>query len=170
MPLDTAGGKSYLSTAMQHAETLDDAVRELLAALHEYAIGRAASEPAVVRESGRRREAAIRNVAALGLSRRTIGDMTGMSHTRVNQILQGQSRRAETTAELEGLEGEALADRLLALVYSNSLSREEMAEATGRSVEDVNRLIAEHAEVLAQRRNEKALAMVKRHMPPGWTP
>jgi hypothetical protein len=155
---------------MEHAESLDDAVRELLAALHEYAIGRAASEPAVVRESGRRREAAIRNVAAHGLSRRTIGDMTGLSHTRVNQILEGQSRRAETMAELEGLEGEALADRLLALVYSNSLSREEMAEATGRSIEDVNRLIAEHAETLAQRRNEKALEMVKRHMPPGWTP
>ena len=155
---------------MEHVESIDDAVRELLAALNDYELGRAASDPAVVRESARRREAAIRNVAAQGLSRRTIGDMTGMSHTRVNQILEGQSRRAETTAELEGLAGEALADRLLALVYSNSLSREEMAGATGRTVEEVNRLIGEHAKTLARRRNEKALAMVKRHMPPGWTP
>lgn len=149
---------------------MDDAVRELLAALHDYALGRADSDPAVVRGSTRRREAAIRNVAAHGLSRRTIADMTGMSHTRVNQILEGESRRAETITELEGLDGEALADRLLALVYSNSLSREEMAEATGRSVEDLNKLIGEHAEALALRRQEKALAMVKRHMPPGWTP
>ena len=88
----------------------------------------------------------------------------------LNQILEAQSRRAETLAELGALEGEALADHLLALVYSNSLSREEMAEATGRTVEAVNRLIREHAETLARRRHEKALAMVKRHMPPGWTP
>jgi predicted transcriptional regulator len=155
---------------MEHIESIDDAVRELLAALNDYELGRAAVDPAVGRESARRREAAIRNVAEHGLSRRTIADMTGISHTRVNQILEGQSRRAETTAELEALEGEALADRLLALVYSNSLSREEMADATGRSVEDVNRLIGEHAEMLARRRHEKALTMVKRHMPPGWTP
>jgi hypothetical protein len=155
---------------MESVESMDDAVRGLLAALHDYALGRADSDPTVVRGSTRRREAAIRNVAAHGLSRRTIADMTGMSHTRVNQILEGESRRAETMAELEGLDGEVLADRLLALVYSNSLSREEMAEATGRSVEDLNKLIGEHAEALAQRRQEKALAMVKRHMPPGWTP
>jgi transcriptional regulator with XRE-family HTH domain len=155
---------------METVDSIDDAIRELLAALNDHELGRAASDPTVVRGSARRREAAIRNVAAHGLSRRTIADMTGMSHTRVNQILEGQSRRAETTAELEGLDGEALADRLLALVYSNSLSREEMAEATGRSVEELNKLIGEHAEVLAQRRQEKALEMVKRHMPPGWKP
>jgi plasmid maintenance system antidote protein VapI len=155
---------------MEKIESIDDALRELLASLRDYELGRAASDPAAVRGSARRREAAIRNVAEHGLSRRTIADMTGMSHTRVNQILEGQSRRAETMAGLEELEGEALADQLLALVYSNSLSREEMAEATGRSVEEVNRLIGEHAETLARRRHEKALAMVRRHMPPGWTP
>lgn len=155
---------------MEHVESIDDAVRELLAALNAYELGRVASDPIVVRDSARRREAAIRSVAKHGLSRRTIADMTGMSHTRVNQILEGQSRRAETMSELEGLEGEVLADHLLALVYSNSLSRKEMAEATGRSVEEVNKLIGEHAETLARRRHEKALAMVKRHMPPGWAP
>jgi hypothetical protein len=155
---------------MERVESIDDAVRELLASLNDYELGRVASDPAVVRASTRRREAAIRNVAAHGLSRRTIADMTGISHTRVNQILEGQLRRAETMDELEALEGEALADRLLALVYSNSLSREEMADATGRSVEDLNKLIGERAETLARRRNEKALEMVKRHMPPGWTP
>ena len=151
-------------------EGLDHAVRELLAALNDYELGRAAANPAIVRESARRREAAIRSVVAHGLSRRTIADVTGISHTRVNQILEGHSRRAETMAELEGLEGEALADRLLALAYSNSLSREEMAEATGHTVKEVNTLIGEHAETLARRRHDKALAMVKRHMPPGWTP
>jgi hypothetical protein len=155
---------------MEPDNSIDDAVRELLAALSDYELGRAASDPTVARDSARRREAAIRNVAAHGLSRRTIAQMTGMSHTRVNQILEGQSRRAETMAELEGLEGEALADRLLALVYSNSLSRDEMAQATGRNIEEVNQIIGEHAETLARRRHEKALAMVRRHMPPGWTP
>jgi DNA-directed RNA polymerase specialized sigma24 family protein len=149
---------------------LDEALRELLAALKDYERGRAAPDPAVARAATRRREAAIRNVAAHGLSLRTIADMTGISHTRVTQILDGQSRRAEIFAELEDRHGEDLADRLLGLVYSNALSREEMAEATHLSVEEVNSLISHHAETLAQRRHEKALTMVKRHMPPGWTP
>jgi transcriptional regulator with XRE-family HTH domain len=142
----------------------------LLAAVQNYEAERAAEDPAAVRAATRKREAAIREAAERGLSRRAIGDLTGMSHTRVIQILEGQERRDATVAELRELDGEALADRLLALAYSNSLSREEMAQATGRSVEEVNQLISSHAEALAQRRHEKALAMVKRHMPEGWTP
>lgn len=161
-------GKDYLSTVDENA--INEALRELLAALQDYERGRAAPDPAVAKAATRRREAAIRSVADAGLSLRAIADMAGMSHTRVMQILDGQARRAETFAELGARSGEDLADRLLALVYSNSLSREEMAEATHLSVEEVNRLIGQHAEALAQRRHQKALAMVKRHMPPGWTP
>ncbi len=148
---------------------VDDAVRELLSAQHDYELVRAAVDPPLAR-AALRREAAMREAAARGLSRRAIAQMTGMSHTRVIQILDGQSRRAETMDELAGLSGEALADKLLSLVYSNSLSRQEMAEATGMSVERVNTLIRQHAEVLARRRNAVAVEMVKRHMPPGWTP
>jgi hypothetical protein len=168
--LDKHTGKEYLSGMPAASRDIDTAVRELLAALHDYEVGRTAPDPSETRAAARRREAAIRNVAAHGLSLRTIAKMTSMSHTRVLQILEGQERRAETFAELDGLEGAVLADRLLALVYSNSMSREEMAQATGRSVEEINRLVSEHAEMLAQQRHEQAVAMVKRHMPPGWTP
>ena len=151
------------------ADDLDQAVQELLAAQHDYGLLRAAIDPPLAKAT-QRRETAMREAAGHGLSRRAIAQMTGMSHTRVIQILEGQSRRAETMDELSGLSGEALADKLLSLVYSNSLSREEMAYATAMSVENVNTLIREHAERLARQRHEAAVQLVKRHMPPGWTP
>lgn len=145
--------------------SVDKAVNELLEAQTAHELVRAATDSGLARASGRR-EAAIRDAAALGLSLRTIAAMSGISHTRVIQILDGHSRRAETVGELEELEGPALADKLLSLVYSNSMSREEMSEATGMSVGAVNNMIREHAELLAQRRHTAALEMVRRHMPP----
>ena len=92
-----------------------------------------------------------------------------MSHTRVIEILDGQpTRRAESMQELRLLSGWQLADRLTALALSNSLSRDEMAKATGLTVEEVNRLIKDHAEQLARDRHRDALARVRLHMP-GWS-
>ncbi len=87
-----------------------------------------------------------------------------MSHTRVIQILDG-SRRAESMQELGSLKGWQLADRLTAFALSNSLSREEMAAATGLTVEKVHQVIKEHAEQLAHKRNAAALERVRLHMP-----
>lgn len=146
----------------------EEAVRELLAAQHDYEVLRAAVESPLSKATSRR-EQAIRAAAACGLSRRKIADMTGMSHTRVIEILDGQpARRAESMQELRTLSGWHLADKLTALALSNSLSRDEMARATGLTVEDVNRLIKEHAEQLARDRHTDALVRVRLHMP-GWS-
>jgi hypothetical protein len=143
---------------------VDSAVNELLEAQKAYELVRAGIDSSLVRAT-ERREDAIRDAAALGLSRRAIAQMTGLSHTRVIQILDGHSRRAETVRELEGLRGPELADKLLSLVYSNSMSREEMSEATGMTVPAVNEMIRKHAEMLAQRRYADALERVRHHMP-----
>ena len=107
----------------------------------------------------------MRKAAELGLSRRRIAEMTGISHTRVIQILDAQPRRREIMTELATLSGHQLADRLLALALSSSLSRDEMSEATGQPVDAVNQIIREHAEERAHTRNAAALEMVRRHMP-----
>lgn len=143
---------------------VESAVQELLEAQHAYELLRAAIEQPLSNASSRR-EDAMRKAAELGLSRRRIAEMTGISHTRVIQILDAQPRRRETMAELMTLSGPQLADRLLALALSNSLTREEMSEATGLSVDAVNQMIREHAEERARTRNAAALEMVKRHMP-----
>lgn len=144
--------------------SVDTAVKELLEAQTDYELVRAAVDSGLAR-AAKRREGAIRNAATFGLSRRAIAQMTGISHTRVIQILDGHSRRAETVQELEGLRGEALADRLLSLVYSNSMSREEMSEVTGMTVAEVEAMIREHAQMLADRRHAAALERVRRHVP-----
>jgi hypothetical protein len=166
MPRPVAGALAMTSEISGHTE---EAVRELLAAQHDYEVLRAAIESPLSKATSRR-EQAIRAAAACGLSRRKIAEMTGMSHTRVIEILDGQPtrRRAESMQELRSLSGWYLADRLTALALSNSLSRDEMATATGLTVEDVNRLIKEHAEQLARDRHTEALARVRLHMP-GWS-
>ncbi len=142
---------------------IEDAIRELLAAQQDYEVLRAAVEPPLSKATSRR-EQAIRAAAASGLSRRKIAEMTNMSHTRVIQILDG-SRRTESMQELGSLSGWELADRLTALALSNSLSRAEMAAATGLTVENVNYVIKEHAEQIARQRNAAALERVRLHMP-----
>ena len=144
-------------------EHIEDAIRELLAAQQAYEVLRAAVEPPLSKAASRR-EQAIRAAASGGLSRRKIAEMTGMSHTRVIQILDG-SRRAESMQELGSLRGWELADRLTALALSNSLSRDEMAAATGLTVENVNHVIKKHAEQIARQRNTAALERVRLHMP-----
>jgi hypothetical protein len=51
------------------------------------------------------------------------------------------------------------------LALSNSLSREEMAAATGLTVSEVSAVIKERAERLAHERNVLAHERVRRHMP-----
>jgi hypothetical protein len=148
----------------------DEVVRELLRAQTAYELERVAASNESLVDAAQRREQAMRQARNYGLSIRAVAQMTGMSHTRVIQILEGETRRAETMGELEALAGEALADRLLALVLSNSLSREEMAAATRMTLAELNGFIEGHANALSLQRQERALAMVKRHMPPGWTP
>jgi DNA-binding transcriptional regulator LsrR (DeoR family) len=148
------------------AGDLETTVRELLDAQAAYELVRAAVGHPLA-DATARREEAMRKASELGLSRRKIAEMTGVSHTRVIQILEAEARRVETMRELRSLEGQQLADRLLGLAYSNSLSREEMAVATGLSVEAVNSMIREYAEQRAHARNIAALEMVRRHMPPG---
>ena len=58
----------------------------LIEAQSNYAEVQAGAE-ALLTETQQRRETAMRRVAALGLSHRRIGELTGFSHTRVNQIL-----------------------------------------------------------------------------------
>jgi hypothetical protein len=150
--------------------TLDSAITELLTAQAEYEMIRITVETSV-EAAAARRETAMRGAASLGLPHRKIAEMTGLSHTRVNQIIQPreaaeQARRDEIMHELASLSGYALADLMLALVYSNSLSREEMAIATGKTGDEVNRIIREHAEHLARERNAAARKMVERHLPP----
>lgn len=162
-PLDTRRRKDYLS-AVANSPSIDHVVNELLESQKAYELLRAAIDSGLAKVT-ERREAAIRDAADLGLSRRAIAEMTGLSHTRVIQILDGHSRRAETVQELEALTGAELADKLLSLVYSNSMSREEMSEATRMSVAEVNQTIQQHAEALAERRHAEALERVRRHMP-----
>lgn len=156
-----------MSNAMPSARSFEDletVVQELLNAQAAYELVRAAVERPLA-EATARREDAMRKASELGLSRRKIAEMTGVSHTRVIQILEAEARRVETMRELRSLEGQQLADRLLGLAYSNSLSHEEMAVATGLTVEAVNSMIREYAEQRAHARNVAALEMVRRHMP-----
>jgi hypothetical protein len=146
------------------AVSIESAVQELLDAQHAYELLRAAIEQPLANAT-LRREDAMREAAELGLSRRRIGEMTGISHTRVIQILDAQPRRREIMEELATLSGHRLADRLLALALSNSLSRDEMSKATGLSGDAVNQMIRDHAEERARARNAAALEMVRRHMP-----
>jgi DNA-directed RNA polymerase specialized sigma24 family protein len=146
------------------------AVTELLEAQASYEMTRITVETSI-EAAAARRETAMREAASLGLPHRKIAEMTGLSHTRVNQIIQPretaeQARRDEITHELASLSGYGLADLMLALVYSNSLSREEIATATDKTVDEVNSIIREHAERLAQERNIAARKMVERHLPP----
>jgi predicted transposase YdaD len=155
------------SASSRHSDqslTVEGAVRELLDAQQAYEVLRAAIEQPLANAT-LRREGAMHQAAELGLSRRRIAEMTGISHTRVIQILDAQPRRREIMRELAKLSGSQLADRLLALALSNSLSRDEMSEATGLSVDSVNELIRAHAEQRANVRNAAALEMVRRHMP-----
>jgi hypothetical protein len=55
---------------------------------------------------------------------------------------------------------------MAALGYSNSLSRQETATATGKTVDELNAIVREHAEHLAHERNIAAQKMVERHLPP----
>jgi len=57
-----------------------------------------------------------------------------------------------------------------ALALSNSLSREDMARATGLAKSRVDQIIRELTEEDQRRRNAAALERVRRHMPPGWSP
>jgi len=157
-------GKTIFPRMPEDDPSVSDVINELLEAQKAYELVRAAIDSSLARAT-ERREGAIRNAAMLGLSRRSIAQLTGMSHTRIIQILDGLSRRAETVGELEALRGSALADRLLSLVYSNSMSREEMSEVTGMTVSEVNDMIGKHAEMLAERRHAEALERVRRHMP-----
>ncbi len=149
---------------------MDRAVQELLSAQANHEMTRVKAE-ASLEEATAKRETAMHQVAELGLSRRTIAQMTGLSHTRVNQILEPrqaaeQTRRDEALQELASLSGYALADQMLAYVYSNSLSREEMAQATSKTVAEVNHILLKHAQRLAAERSAAAREMVNRHLPP----
>jgi hypothetical protein len=57
-----------------------------------------------------------------------------------------------------------------ALALSNSLSREDMARATGLAKSRVDQIIRELTEQDQRRRNAEALERVRRHMPHGWEP
>src|SRR5271154_1489078 len=77
-----------------------------------------------------------------------------------------QQRRAATMRELAEM-GEAERDgHMHAYALSGALSREEMAQATGLSLERVNAIIRELAEREQAARNARALEMVRRHSPP----
>ncbi len=164
--MTTVGGKATfhdMPDPTTYTE-LEQAVQELLKAQAAYELVRAAIEEPLAKATMRREEA-MRKATELGLSRRKIAEMTGVSHTRVIQILEAEARRLETMRELSSLSGQQLADRLLGLAYSNSLNRDEMARATGLTVESVNTIIREYAEQRAEARNAAALEMVRRHMP-----
>lgn len=85
-------------------------------------------------------------------------------------------RQIESMRELRQLSnGVASAYRrrdelMQALALSNSLSREDMARATGLAKSRVDQIIRELTEEDQRRRNVEALERVRRHMPPGWTP
>jgi hypothetical protein len=59
--------------------------------------------------------------------------------------------------------------RMQALALSNSLSREDMARATGLAKSRVDQIIRELTEEDQRRRNAEALERVRRHLP-DWTP
>jgi hypothetical protein len=73
----------------------DDAIKQALATLaaaqDDYSSQRAGTAELLSRAQIKREEA-MRRVAALGISHRQIGNLTNLSHTRVNQIL-GTGRR-----------------------------------------------------------------------------
>lgn len=72
--------------ALEMTRDADQVARNLLKSQAEYAELRAVVY-AQLRAAQQKREDAMREAAAAGLSRRTIAHMTGLSHTRVNQIL-----------------------------------------------------------------------------------
>jgi hypothetical protein len=57
-----------------------------------------------------------------------------------------------------------------ALALSNSLSREDMARATGLAKSRVDQIIRELTDEDQRRRNAEALERARRHMPPDWAP
>lgn len=59
--------------------------------------------------------------------------------------------------------------RMQALALSGSLSREDMARATGLAKSRVDQIIRELTEDDQRRRSEEAMERVRRHLP-GWTP
>lgn len=59
--------------------------------------------------------------------------------------------------------------RLQALACSGSLSREDMARATGLAKSRVDQIIRELTEQDQRRRNAEAVERVRRHLP-NWTP
>jgi hypothetical protein len=71
---------------MPATPSLGPAVAELLTAQTDFEAARDDAKM-LVAQAQRRRETAMRRVAALGLSHRRIAELTGLSHTRVNQIL-----------------------------------------------------------------------------------
>ena len=71
---------------------LPEALASLLQAQADYAAIQASVDSALA-TAQQRRERAMRRVAALGLSHRRFGELTGLSHTRVNQILGTGTRR-----------------------------------------------------------------------------
>jgi hypothetical protein len=77
---------------------MDQAVEQLREAHADYERERSSAADRLSRLQ-ERREVAMRRVAALGATRRQIGEMTGLSHTRVNQILT-QGRQAVPDAHL----------------------------------------------------------------------
>jgi hypothetical protein len=58
--------------------------------------------------------------------------------------------------------------RMQALALSNSLSREDMARATGLAKSRVDQIIRELTEADERRREAEALERFRRHMPHGW--
>ena len=71
---------------------LPEAIAVLIQAQADYASAQANADIALA-EAQQRRETAMRRVAALGLSHRRVGQLTELSHTRVNQILGTGTKR-----------------------------------------------------------------------------
>jgi hypothetical protein len=71
---------------------LPEAMAALIQAQADYAAAQANADRALV-EAQQRREIAMRRIAALGLSHRRVGQLTDLSHTRVNQILGTGTKR-----------------------------------------------------------------------------
>jgi hypothetical protein len=82
---------------MDSINTLPEAIAALADAQADYSTARADAS-AMLSEVQQRRERAMRNVAALGLSHRRIAELTDLSHTRVNQILGVGSKKPPTDA------------------------------------------------------------------------
>ena len=79
--------------------SLPQAVSELVEAQNLYTSTRVHAS-ATLSQAQARRETAMRRVAALGLSRRQIAELTDLSHTRVNQILSTGSKKLPADVHL----------------------------------------------------------------------